>query len=270
MDCAAGPAMTGRLAVIALLLAVSALPAASAVNPKPFGLRPLHAALAPEQTVPADRDGNSRADSLGEIWRVQTDRKEIALTFDDGPYPFYTPLLLHELERSHAVATFFLVGRSSQEFPELVQQIVADGDEVGNHTFNHYKLTKLTTSEIAQQISADGEFLEPFVGHPITLFRPPYGRYDHRVVALAHAMGYETVFWNNSPEDTKNISPSLLVSRVIAHATPGGIVLLHNGQYKTVEALPVIIDSLRARGYTFVTVGQLLKDGDPDAPAQRL
>lgn len=189
-------------------------------------------------------------------------RREIALTFDDGPYPFYTPLLLHELERSHAVGTFFLVGRSSQEFPDLVRQIVADGNEIGNHTFNHYKLTKLSAAQIALQISSDGDFLAPFAGHPITLFRPPHGRFDHRVVALAHAMGYDTIFWNDSPEDTKNILPSLIVHRVLSQATPGGIVLLHNGQYKTVEALPVIIDKLRAEGYTFVTVTQLLHDGN--------
>lgn len=261
--------MIGRLAAIALLMAICALPAASAVSPKGVAVRAALRAAEPEEEVAPDRTGSGRLDALGEVWRVQMNHKEIALTFDDGPYPFYTPLLLHELERSHAVATFFLVGRSSQEFPELVQQIVADGDAIGNHTFNHYKLTKLTASEIAYQIAADGEFLEPFVGRPITLFRPPYGRYDHRVIALAHAMGYETVFWNNSPEDTKQISPALLVARVIAHATPGGIVLLHNGQYKTVEALPVIIDSLRARGYTFVTVDRLLKDGDLDAAAQQ-
>lgn len=257
-------------AAVALAVAFCLLPAASSAGPKMGVPKPAHAALSAEQPLPpekADGDEGDGIGPLGEVWRVPMERKEIALTFDDGPYPFYTPLLLHELERSRAVGTFFLVGRSSQEFPDLVRQIIADGNEIGNHTFNHYKLTKLSASDIAVQITKDAELLEPFTGRPITLFRPPHGRFDHRVVALAHAMGYDTIFWNDSPEDTKNVLPSLIVQRVLLHATPGGIVLLHNGQYKTVEALPVIIDRLRAEGYTFVTVSQLIQDGRDQAPA---
>jgi len=248
--------MMRRIVAAVLLSALCAAPATPAPNPKP-----VHAALAPEQPFPISHEGTRGLGILGEVWRVPMQRKEIALTFDDGPYPFYTPLLVHELSRSHVVATFFIVGRSAQEFPELVRLIVAGGNELGNHTFNHYKLTNLSAGSITHQIALDGELLEPYAGHAIALFRPPHGRYDHRVVALAHSMGYETIFWNDSPEDTKSISPALEVHRVIAAATPGGIVLLHNGQYKTVEALPVIIDKLRAQGYTFVTVSRLLEDG---------
>jgi peptidoglycan/xylan/chitin deacetylase (PgdA/CDA1 family) len=243
-------------------LALAAVPAVAAQTaPKSALARPLHSE---ERQLPDEASERTEHGMgiLGEVWRVPMERKEIALTFDDGPYPFYTPLLLHELDRSHAVATFFIVGRSAQEFPELVNDIVQSGNEIGNHTFNHYKLTRLSAADIAQQISMDGTLLEPYAGHAITLFRPPHGRYDHRVVALAYAMGYRTIFWNDSPEDTKNISPAVVVKRVLAQATPGGIVLMHNGQYKTVEALPVIIDRLRAEGYRFVTVSRLLEDGE--------
>ncbi len=266
--------MTRTLPAVILALAVTLLPAASSALPRaPFasahaGGRSIEKAPLHDSHVDVDSEDDGTVSGvdgrLGEVWRVPMRAKEIALTFDDGPYPFYTSLLLHELERSHVVGTFFLVGRSSQEFPELVRDIVADGDEIGNHTFNHYKLTKLSLYQVQQQISSDGAFLAPFIGHPLHLFRPPHGRFDHRVIALAHSMGYETVFWNDSPEDTKDVAPSLIVSRVLAQATPGGIVLLHNGQYKTVEALPVIIDRLRARGYRFVTVSQLLDDGEVD------
>jgi len=220
--------------------------------------RPLHARIEIEPARPLAPDVDFNR--FGEVWRGPTDRKVIALTFDDGPYPFYTPLLLHVLERSNVRATFFIVGRNAQEFPELVSRIVAAGDEVGNHTFNHYKLTYLSAEQIQRQIVECNAVLEPFIGHPLTLFRPPHGRYDRRVVSIAHDLGYHTIFWSDSPEDTKDIAPSLVVHRVLAEAAPGAIVLMHSGQYKTVVALPVIIDRLRARGYTFVTVGEMLSD----------
>ena len=247
--------VAAALALLVVRLPASAAPATLAAH-RAATAAALSMPLAPERHLEPHGLG-----ILGEVWRVPMERREIALTFDDGPYPFYTPLLLHELERSRVPATFFLVGRSCQEFPELVEDIVSDGDEIGNHTFNHYKLTHLSESAIEQQIALDGKELAPFSHEPITLFRPPHGRYDHRVVALAHAMGYSTIFWNDSPEDTKDVSPALITRRVLAQATPGGIVLLHSGQYRTVEALPVIIDRLRSEGYRFVTVSQLMEDG---------
>lgn len=214
--------------------------------------------------VDSDRyiDELSAYGPYGEVWRVPMRRREIALTFDDGPYPFYTPLLLHVLERSRVPATFFIVGRSAQEFPELVTRIVASGSEIGNHTFNHYTLTGLRDDQIAFQIAADGAFLSQFTHRPLTLFRPPHGRFNAHVVGIARELGYRTIFWSDSPDDVKNISPDLVARRVIGFASPGGIVLLHSGQYRTIEALPVIIDRLRAAGYTFVTVSQLLNDGN--------
>lgn len=197
------------------------------------------------------------------IWRVHTQRRLIALTFDDGPYPFYTPLLLHVLDRSNVRATFFCVGRNAQEFPDLMDRIIESGGEIGNHTFNHVKLSSLSDTQIADQIIEGGAILTSFVGHRLDLFRPPHGRYDRRVLEIAEAMGYRTILWSDSPEDTKDISPALEVKRVMDQARPGAIVLLHSGQYRTIEALPVIIDRLRAEGYSFVTVDELLASQSP-------
>jgi peptidoglycan-N-acetylglucosamine deacetylase len=195
-----------------------------------------------------------------EVWRVPTKRKDIALTFDDGPYPFYTPVLLHVLERSNVRATFFVIGRCAQEFPELVFRILASGDEVANHTFNHIPLTKLSDQQIEYQILSDGVFLQRFTGTPLSLFRPPHGRFNAHVVIIAHELGYHTIFWSDSANDVKDIPPNVIVKRVLAEASPGGIILLHSGRYPTIEALPVIIDKLRERGYRFVTVSELLDD----------
>lgn len=232
-------------------------------------------AFVPSHVTPAMPAGATQHGTLGEslspygpydeVWRVPTHHKDIALTFDDGPYPFYTPLLLHVLERSQVPATFFVIGRCAQEFPELVNRIVASGDEVGNHTYNHYLLTKLSSEEIEDQIEADGALLEQFTGRPISIFRPPHGRFNARVVTVARELGYHTIFWSDSADDVKHISPRLIAERVLAEASPGGIILLHSGQYRTIEALPVIIDRLRARGYRFVTVSQLLDEGPSSA-----
>ena len=159
-----------------------------------------------------------------------------------------------------------MIGRCAQQFPELVFRILSTGHEVANHTFNHIPLTKLSDQQIEYQIASDGVFLEQFTGEPLSLFRPPHGRFNAHVVTIAHELGYHTIFWNDSANDVKDIPPSLIVKRVLNAATPGGIILLHSGRYPTIEALPVIIDKLRKRGYRFVTVSQLL-DEVPDADA---
>lgn len=196
----------------------------------------------------------------GEIWRARTNRKVIALTFDDGPFPFYTPLLLHVLQRSNVTATFFLVGRNAQEFPELTQDIVDSGDEIANHTFSHVPLPFLSQAQIYSQIADANVMLERYTHRPLTFFRPPHGRYDHRVVVTARELGLHTVFWTDSPDDTKNISVRTEIRRVLKQASPGGIILLHSGQYKTIEALPAIIDGLRLKGYELESVGAMLTD----------
>jgi peptidoglycan-N-acetylglucosamine deacetylase len=220
------------------------------------------AAIAPaEPTMPAQHRGISPD---GRVWFVPMDQKDIALTFDDGPYPFYTPLLLHQLQAENATATFFLVGRTVQEYPQLAERIAASGSEIGNHTFNHYSLTGLPDEEIVDQIADCGSLLERYTGERVTLFRPPHGHYDARVVEIARRLGYRTILWNDAPDDApkdnSEVPVPVIVERVVSQAKPGGIILLHSGQYNTILALPDIIDRLRAQGYEFVTVSRLLAD----------
>ena len=217
---------------------------------------------AQDDATPLDGDEYLNYGPDGEVWRVHTARKEIALTFDDGPYPFYTPVLLHVLDRSHVPATFFLVGRCAQEFPALVTRIVQSGDELGNHTFNHYTLTALSDAQIERQIAADGALLQHLSGRRLLLFRPPHGRLNRHVISLARELGYHTIMWSDAANDVKDVPPDVITERVLREASPGGIILLHSGQYRTIEALPVIIDTLRHEGYSFVTVSQLLEDGE--------
>jgi peptidoglycan/xylan/chitin deacetylase (PgdA/CDA1 family) len=216
-------------------------------------------------SLPANEGPHAGIAPDGRVWYVPMQRKEIALTFDDGPYPFYTPLLLHQLAMEERTpATFFLVGRTVQEYPQLVERILSAGGEIGNHTFNHYSLTGLSDEEIEDQIADCGALLSQYTGSQPTLFRPPHGRYDARVVEIARRLGYRTILWSDAPDDAPkdntDVPVAVIVERVLAHAKPGGIVLLHSGQYNTIEAIPQIVDTLRAEGYTFVTVSQLLAD----------
>src|SRR5271165_22698 len=260
---AAGAALMRRTAIVAFAMAAGAAMTMLASAPAAAVDSPIAAAdrlPANEQPHPAGMAPDGR------VWFVPMQRKEIALTFDDGPYPFYTPLLLHQLESDGTHATFFLVGRTMQEYPQLVERIVSSGDEIGNHTFNHFMLPGLSDDEIADQITTCGSLIETYTGGTPTLFRPPHGHYDTRVVEIARKLGYRVILWSDAPDDAKADATEepvpVIVERVIAHAKPGGIVLLHSGQYNTIVALPEIIADLRASGYTFVTVTQLLADQD--------
>lgn len=220
--------------------------------------------VAGEAVAAAGEGPHSGSSADGRVWFVPMQRKEIALTFDDGPYPFYTPLLLHQLEQANAPATFFLVGRTMQEYPQLVERILASGGEIGNHTFNHFALTTLTDDQVSEQIMRCGTLLEQYTGQRPTLFRPPHGRYDVRIVDIARKLGYRTILWNDAPDDVpvnkEEVPVSVIVERVVSQAKPGGIVLLHSGQYNTIAAMPDIISELRAQDYSFVTVSQLLSE----------
>ncbi len=248
-------AMLASVAAAALMI-LGGAPAMAADNP----------IASADELAPSERAHAGGMAPDGRVWFVPMQRKEIALTFDDGPYPFYTPLLLHQLESDDAHATFFLVGRTMQEYPQLVERIVASGDEIGNHTFNHFTLPGLSDGEIEDQIATCGALIENYTGGTPTLFRPPHGHYDTRVVEIARRLGYRMILWSDAPDDAKADATeqpvSVIVERVVEHAKPGGIVLLHSGQYNTIVALPEIIADLRASGYSFVTVTQLLADQD--------
>src|ERR1700680_1056943 len=189
------------LVLISMLIASSAAVAPMRVPGTMAPELPAAGALPAPPASSVDADESAEYGPDGGVWDVGTARKGIALTFDRGPYPFYTPVLLHVLDRSHVPATFFIVGRSAQAFPELVSRIVESGNEIGNHTFNHFTLTSLRDDQIAYQIAADGALLQQFTGRPLSLFRPPHGRFNRHVVAIARELGYHTIFWSAAADD---------------------------------------------------------------------
>jgi peptidoglycan/xylan/chitin deacetylase (PgdA/CDA1 family) len=185
----------------------------------------------------------------------------IALTFDDGPYPVETPLLLDELAELHVPATFFLVGRDTEEFPALAQRIARAGNEIANHTETHpARFDQLSPAGVTAELSDGAATLEKYVRDPAirTMMRPPHGRFTESTVETAQRDGYHVILWNDDPGDWRSIPPAAIVEHMEANATAPDIVLLHSGRLSTVEAMPAIVARFRAAGYTFVTVGQLM------------
>jgi peptidoglycan/xylan/chitin deacetylase (PgdA/CDA1 family) len=189
--------------------------------------------------------------------------KLVALTFDDGPYPVETPLLLDELHDLHVRATFFLIGDDAMLFPALAKRIEADGHEIANHTQTHpADFDALPPAEVSAQLRDGAATLDRYVHDPAihTMMRPPHGRFTLQTLETAQRDGYDVILWNDDPGDWRSVTPRALLEHLEKNATAPEIVLLHSGRLNTIEALPEIVAHFRAAGYTFVTVTQLLKD----------
>jgi len=180
--------------------------------------------------------------------------KCIALTFDDGPGP-YTAELLDDLARHSAHATFFVLGQHVAADPDIVRAEVAAGHEVGNHSWSHPQLTKLTSTAVARQLSRTDDAIDQATGGTPTLFRPPYGLVND---AVRREGGRPVVLWDRDTEDWKVRDADKVATNVVETARPGDIVLMHDIHPTTVQAVPRILDELAARGFHFVTVSDLL------------
>jgi peptidoglycan/xylan/chitin deacetylase (PgdA/CDA1 family) len=169
---------------------------------------------------------------------------EVALTFDDGPSRTQTPAILETLDRLGAHATFFEEGRHVRGREALMRQVLAAGDEIGNHSFDHP--VDPGEGELASTQAA----IRAATGFTPCLFRPPYGELDRAEEAAARANGLELVFWTLDSEDDRHPGVGTIRARVVRRAKPGSIVLLHDGGHhpQTVEALPGIVEGLRRRG----------------------
>jgi peptidoglycan/xylan/chitin deacetylase (PgdA/CDA1 family) len=210
---------------------------------------------------------------LGTITHVITHEPIVALTFDDGPHPTYTPRLLDILEKHQAHATFFVVGEMAQKHSLLIQNTSLAGHEIGNHSWDHPSFPEITRSERWKQIQACTQTLAPFGQR---LFRPPYGDQNGASRFDALLLGQKVITWNIVAMDWLDHNADWLFERLASRIQPGCIVLLHDGLYHTtkinfVDREPMLqaVDMLLERfshSYRFVTVSELLRKG---RPAQR-
>lgn len=202
------------------------------------------------------------------ITRVDTDGKKlIALTFDDGPDPRYTPDILDILKEYEIKATFFVVGESVLRYPDIVRRALWEGHEIENHTFTHPDLTRDNLVTIDEEMLKCEWAIEEVVGQRPQYFRPPRKLYNRQVLDAAQLNGYQIALWTIGLENRRAKTPAEAAWRVIRHARPGMIILAHDGRLdrsQTVKALPLLIQDLKDRGYQFVTLGELTQS--PSGP----
>ncbi|CAN7503875.1 polysaccharide deacetylase family protein [Paenibacillus sp. LjRoot153] len=210
----------------------------------------------------APHKDRSYYETRGEVvWEISTDEKVIALTFDDGPHPRYTPQILDLLKQYHAKSTFFVVGNKIKLFPDVLKREVNEGHEIANHTYSHAFLSKRTNMK--NEINKAEETIFSVAGIRCHLFRPPGGFYNERLVSIVKQEGYQMIMWSWHL-DTKDWSTpgvSKIVDKVLNNSSSGDIVLFHDyveGHTQTIEALKKILPELEKRGYRFVTVSELL------------
>lgn len=188
------------------------------------------------------------------------DELKIALTFDDGPHPENTPLILDVLARFNVKATFFCVGEEVKKYPDLVRRIKNEGHLLGSHTLSHRNLLSCSLSETKRQIGGGIEALRAVLGEELAYFRPPYGMRYPWSMWQSERLAQRAVLWSNCPRDWQLPGSDLIAHRVIRRAKAGDIVLLHDGggdRRQTAQALPKIIETLRERGFSFVRVDGL-------------
>lgn len=186
----------------------------------------------------------------------------IALTFDDGPNPIYTPQILDILKSRGVVATFFILGAQADKYPQLLEAITSSKSTLANHSYSHRNLERISITESLEEINRTEAVIEKTTKNKNKWFRPPGGNFNGLLVDKTTSLGYHFVLWNIDPRDWTKPPVTTIAQTVISQAAPGAIILLHDGggnRAQTVAALPTIIDSLKAQGYTFVTLNQLIE-----------
>ncbi len=197
----------------------------------------------------------------GEIQVMDTSEsenlKKIALTFDDGPHPVYTPLLLDGLAKRKVKATFFITGENAENYPDLVKRMQEEGHLIGNHTYSHIQLTQDNREQFKAELMKTNTIIEEITGQGVTYVRPPYGSWDK---TFEKELNMIPVLWSIDPLDWCCDDAACVVRKVESAAEENAIILLHDSYPSTVTAALQIVDDLQKQGYVFVTVEEILFD----------
>lgn len=208
----------------------------------------------PNQSIPRGGVGSKTSYSS-----VSVNEPYIAMTFDDGPHPTNTPRLLDILKQRNVKATFYVVGDNARRYPHILRRMIAEGHEIGNHTTSHGYLTKMSHDQVRRDLSVAHQAIVSATGVPPRTLRPPYGATNTGLKNFIKSeFGYPSIMWSVDPQDWKRPGVSVVTSRLVSGARPGGILLAHDIHPPTIDAMPATLDQLIAKGYRFVTVTQLI------------
>jgi peptidoglycan-N-acetylglucosamine deacetylase len=194
-------------------------------------------------------------------WMGPSNQKLVALTFDDGPDPRYTPRILSILKKYHTPATFFVEGANVLKYPELVLTEYRAGYEIGNHSFSHAHLAGLTAYEVNNELELTDRAIQATTGRKPVIFRPPYEELSEPILIASRRRHKNIVLSTITLERDSIKSPRAMANRVARRIFPGAIILMHDGRLnrnQTVKALPYLIKTLTAKGYRAVSLQQLL------------
>ncbi|MEC0090329.1 polysaccharide deacetylase family protein [Paenibacillus macquariensis] len=217
----------------------------------------------PHSTFSKGRDYYEKRGDI--VWEVPTKNKVIALTFDDGPDYTKTPAILNLLKKYQAKATFFVVGNRVEKYPEIVKRAYLEGHEIGNHSFDHASFQNIPRTKLLNELTRTQEAIYKAIGQKATLFRPPGGSYSESAVNICKDNQLLMILWSWD-QDTKDwMSPGVnkIVNKVLNNVDNGDIVLMHDfvhNSVQTVDALTIILPELIKRGYSFVTVSDLISN----------
>ncbi len=191
--------------------------------------------------------------------QVKITEPYVALTFDDGPHPRYTPRLLDILKQRNVKATFYVVGTNAKAYPHILKRMVQEGHEVANHTWSHPYLTKLSQSSVRKELDSTRDAIIQATGIPPVSYRPPYGAINSSLKSWIHSeYGYPTIMWSVDPLDWQKPGSGKVADRLVNGAHKGAILLAHDIHRGTIDAIPSTVDRLIQKGYRFVTVSQLI------------
>jgi len=183
----------------------------------------------------------------------------IALTFDDGPHPKNTTRLLDMLKERGLKATFYVIGQNVVQYPEIMQRIVAEGHEIGNHSYTHPALSKCSAAKLTEEITKTNDAIVQSCGVTPTTIRPPYGATNASVTKrLNDEFGLTVVMWSVDPQDWKIRKASHVSNHILQNTKSGSIVLAHDIHPTTIDAMPAVLDGLLSKGHKFVTVSELI------------
>lgn len=187
----------------------------------------------------------------------KTEKKRIALTFDDGPHPIYTPQMLELLKEEQVPATFFLLGENVELYGDVVKEIAKEGHLIGNHTYHHVQVTSLSLEEACKEIQETSDLIEELTGTGTEYVRPPFGTWNEE---MEERLNLIPVMWSIDTKDWTTQNVDWIVRETVKHAEDHDIILMHDSYQSTVDAVKRVIEQLEAEGFEFVTVDEIIMD----------